>query len=341
MLPVSWENLDLGIQGAVSPPTVNRATRQRQYYWVNGRPVRSPLVSAALGKAYGALLPPGRHPVVALGITLAPDNLDVNIHPRKTEIKFLQERAIFTAAQEAVERTVQRLAPASLPWEEAVGATAWPAEPVPGWHVSEPEAPYVMHAAGSSATPLQALGQLGNTFVVASGAQGLVVLDQHAAHESLLYAQLLTAEHGGVELDDLLPVSLTAAQYQAVIRLQPSLVALGFHLEPFGKETVLVRTIPAVLQPGLRPGSFVEALQEALQRATPQSSPEEWHEHLAAALACRHAIHAGDPLSTVQMHALVESITQQRLAYTCPHGRPTHVTLSLAELERRFLRLTE
>ena len=83
MLPVSWQSLDLGIQGAVSPPSINRATRQRQYCWVNGRPVRSPLVSAALERAYGALLPPGRHPVAALGITLSPTLLDVNIHPAK------------------------------------------------------------------------------------------------------------------------------------------------------------------------------------------------------------------------------------------------------------------
>src|SRR5207247_9319299 len=85
MVPVSWQSLDLIIHGAVSPPTLHRATRQRQYYWVNGRPVRSPLVSAALEKAYGTLLPPGRHPVAALGITLSPTFLDVNVHPRKTE----------------------------------------------------------------------------------------------------------------------------------------------------------------------------------------------------------------------------------------------------------------
>ena len=115
MVPIAWQSLDLVIQGAVSPPTIHRATRQRQYYWVNGRPVRSILVSAALERAYGALLPPGRHPVVALGITLSPTFLDVNVHPRKTEIKFLHERAIFAAVQEAVEMVVQGLPAAGLP----------------------------------------------------------------------------------------------------------------------------------------------------------------------------------------------------------------------------------
>jgi DNA mismatch repair protein MutL len=340
ILPVSWQSLDLSIQGAVSPPSINRATRQRQYCWVNGRPVRSPLVSAALERAYGALLPPGRHPVAALGITLSPTLLDVNIHPRKTEIKFLHERAIFAGVQEAVEMVVQRLAPATLPWEEAADTAAWQAITVPVLHVGEAEAPYDLRAVSPEGAALQPLTQIGNTFIVAAGTQGLIVLDQHAAHESLLYESLMTAEPTSVELAEGFVLHLSVSQYNYVHRLQASLAALGFQLEPFGKETVLVRTVPTILHTLLRLGHLLEAFQEAMQRSTSQSSPEEEREHLAAALACRTAIRAGDPLSTAQMASLVEAVTHQRLAYACPHGRPTHVTLSLAELERRFLRFT-
>jgi DNA mismatch repair protein MutL len=302
--------------------------------------VRSTLVSAALERAYGALLPPGRHPLAALGITLSPTGLDVNIHPRKTEIKFLHERAIFTAVQEAVEMVMQGLAPASLPWEENTGTEAWQALSVPALHVGEADVPYDWRSTAPMIAALHPLGQIGNTFIVASSTQGLMVLDQHAAHESLLYEQLMTAEHGSLELEEAFVLHLNVAQYNCVNRLQPALTALGFQLEPFGKNTVLVRAVPTVLQTLLQPGNLVEALQEAMQRSVLQSPPEEWREHLAAALACRTAIRAGDVLSAAQMHSLVEAATQQRLAYTCPHGRPTHVTLSLAELERRFLRLT-
>jgi DNA mismatch repair protein MutL len=339
MLPVSWHSLDLGIQGAVSPPSLNRATRQRQYCWVNCRPVRSPLVSAAMERAYGALLPPGRHPVMALGITLSPTLLDVNIHPRKTEIKFLHERAIFTGVQEAVEMVVQRLGPESLLWEETTDTVAWQTMTVPVLQVSEAEAPYDLRAGVPEGAALQPLTQVGNTFIIAAGAQGLLVLDQHAAHESLLYEQLMMAGPTSVELAEGFVLHLSMSRYNYEHRLQPAMAALGFQLEPFGKETVLVRAIPTVLHTLLRPGNLLEAFQEAMQRSTSQSSPEEEHEHLAAALACRTAIRAGDPLSTTQMAVLVEAVTQQRLAYACPHGRPTHVTLSLAELERRFLRL--
>jgi DNA mismatch repair protein MutL len=340
MLPVSWQSLDLGIEGAVSPPSIHRATRQRQYYWVNGRPVRSPLVSAALERAYGALLPPGRHPVAALGITLSPTLLDVNIHPRKTEIKFLHERAIFAGVQEAVEIAVQHLAPVTLPWEEATDTATWQSITVPALHIGEAEAPYDLRSVAPEGAALQPLTQIGNTFIVAAGAQGLIVLDQHAAHESILYESLVATEPPSVELAEGFVLHLSVSQYNYVQRLQASLATLGFQLEPFGKETVLVRAVPTMLHTLLRPGNLLEAFQEAMQRSTSQSSPEEEREHLAAALACRTAIRAGDPLSPAQMAPLVEAVTHQRLAYACPHGRPTHVTLSLAELERRFLRLT-
>jgi len=359
MSPVAWQSLDLLIHGAVSPPTLHRATRQRQYYWVNGRPVRSPLVSAAVEKAYGALLPPGRHPVVALGITLSPTFLDVNVHPRKTEIKFLHERAIFAAVQEAVEMVVQRLAPANLPWEERVLrpwadaadaarptvapealTDAWAAMPVPALRIGDAPVPYDLGPVEPDMAALRPLGQVGNIFIVASGPQGLLVLDQHAAHESVLYEQLMRSEPSSLELAEAFSVHLSGGQAHAVTRLQPVLATLGFELEPFGRDTLLVRAVPAVLHVLLRPGNFLEACQEATQRTTPQSSPDEWREHLAAALACRTAIRAGVPLSPSQMAALVDAVTQHPLAYACPPGRPTHVTLSLAELERRFLRLT-
>ncbi len=338
MLPVQWQSLDLAIQGAVAPPALHRATRQRQYYWVNGRPVRSILLSAALEKIYGALLPAGRHPVVALGVTMSPTLLDVNIHPRKTEIKFLHERAVFAGVQEAMARLVQHLTPVALPWEADVPADSWEATPPAAGHISEPFSPYQLAASGVAPAAVLPLGQVGKTFIVASGPQGLVLLDQHAAHESLLYEQLMVTPQMSTELLETYVLPLTPSQEAYVARCQPVLATLGLQIEPFGQRTVLVRALPTVLHDLLRPGNLVEALQEAMQRSQGQSSLEECREDLAAALACRSAIRAGDTLSEVQMCTLVEAVTRQHLAYTCPHGRPTSVTLSLAELERRFLR---
>jgi DNA mismatch repair protein MutL len=338
MLPVRWQSVDLHIQGAVSVPAVHRATRQRQYFWVNGRPIRSGFLSIAVARAYGGLLPPGRHPVIALGLTLPAEFLDVNIHPRKTEIHFLQERAVFVAVQEAVEQVMQHYPPGTGAWEEGGDFTAWPAQAAVLAGVGEEAVPYTL-ASQAAASVLQPLGQVGNTFVIAHGPQGLLVLDQHAAHERLLYDRLLVAEELGIELTEAFVLHLPPQQQQWLTAVEPVLHSLRFHLEPFGKAAVMVHAVPAALQGIVRPGTLLEAFQEAQQRLSSRASPDEVREQLCAALACRNAWRAGDGLSSAQMSELVAAVSQQRLAYTCPHGRPTHVTLSLSELERRFLRL--
>jgi DNA mismatch repair protein MutL len=336
MLPIHWHSVDMRIYGAVGAPAVSRSTRQRQYFWVNSRPVHSGLLSVAVERAYGALLPPGRHPIVALGMSMPPDVLDINVHPRKTEVKFLHERAVFAGVQEAVEMVLQRLpseagqAPAAL--EDWVELSALPMS------VREDGPEYTQPAAAPPMALLQALGQVGNTFVVASGPQGLLLLDQHAAHECLLYDRLLAADATSSELAEAFLLSLTASQHRWLAGVLPVLTALRFQLEPFGKDTLIVRAIPAALQGIVRPGTLIEAVEEARARLTPQATAEEIQEQLSAALACRTAWRAGDRLEAPQMALLIEAVAQQRLPYTCPHGRPTHLTLSLAELERRFLR---
>jgi DNA mismatch repair protein MutL len=206
--------------------------------------------------------------------------------------------------------------------------------------VGEAGVPYenVTPLAGSIAA-IQPLGQVGSTFIVASSPHGVVLIDQHAAHESLIYERLMAAAEASGEPEETFLLPLHPSQYRWLEHLQPVLAALCLHLEPFGKETMIVRAVPAVLQPLLRPGQLLEAIQEAMQRTTPQMSPEALRDCLAAALACRTAIRAGDPLAPAQMTTLVEAMAHQHLPYTCPHGRPTHVILSMAEIERRFLRL--
>ncbi len=337
LLPVRWQSVDLMVYGAVSAPSVNRATRQRQYFWVNGRPIRNALISAAVGRAYGASMLPGRYPLAALGITLPASFLDVNVHPRKQEVSFLHERAVFAAVQEAVEMALQHLAADELPWEETV--QAWPAWPAAAAGVAEGGAPYGGEAGTTSAPLWRPMGQVGNTFIVAGGSEGLILLDQHAAHESLLYAHLMAADEGGHELLDPFVLTLSADQQHWLDRIQPTLLALGFQIEPFGKETILIRAVPVPLVDRVGPNHVIEALHEARQRLTAQSTPEAAREQLGAAFACRTAIRAGDVLPEEQVTTLVDAVGRRQVPYTCPHGRPTYVTLSLSDLERRFLRL--
>jgi DNA mismatch repair protein MutL len=183
------------------------------------------------------------------------------------------------------------------------------------------------------------LGQVGNTFIVASGPEGLVLLDQHAAHESLLYSRLVAAVDAGEELPEPLLLTLTPQQQHWFEAFHAIFPTLNLLLEDFGKDTMLVREVPSALADLITSASLVEAAQEAYQRVGARATVEEAREQLSAALACRTAIRAGDVLTDAQVAGLVEALSAHHLPFTCPHGRPTYVTLSLGDLERRFLRL--
>ena len=335
MRPVQWQNVDVQVFGAISAPDINRATRQWQFFWVNGRPVRSTLMSAALGRTYGARLPPGRYPLAALGVTLPPRLVDVNVHPRKQEVTFVHERAIFAAVQEAADTTLQQMAGAGMDWESEA-PEIWPGWSATDVIIAEPGAPY--GDAESSPSGWRPMGQIGNTYLAANGPEGLLLLDQHATHESMLYAALMRADQGPFELPEPLVLTLTAEQARWLQAIEPMLTTLGFETEPFGRSTLLVRNVPRVLADLLQAPQLLDALQEARQRLTAQASPEVVREQLCAALSCRTAIRAGDVLSDDQAARLVDAVGRRQVPYTCPHGRPTYVALTMADLERRFLR---
>jgi DNA mismatch repair protein MutL len=337
MMPVLRHSADLRIDGAIGLPGVSRATRQRQYFWVNGRPIRSGLLGTAVERAYGGLLQPGRHAVVAFGLEVAPEVLDVNVHPRKTEVAFLHQRAVFVAVQEAVEMALQRLPAAGEDWQEGFEPGDWDDSVFPPPAIQEPRQVYGT-APGRMAT-VHALGQMAQTYVVAHAPQGLVLIDQHAAHEALLYERLVASDDPGVELAEACVLHLRPDELQWIDAIGPALASLGLRLEPFGREARMLRHVPAVLHDRLDAAVCLEALQEARRRIRPHMSPEEVGEQLGAALACRTAWRAGDALTAEQIDRLVGALAAQHLAFTCPHGRPTYVILTLSELERRFLRL--
>jgi DNA mismatch repair protein MutL len=333
--PVQWQSVDIQVFGVISAPDIHRATRQRQFFWVNGRPMRSTLISAALGRAYGARLPPGRYPLAALGVTLPASLVDVNVHPRKQEVTFVHERAIFAAVQEAADTTLQHVAGASMDWDSEA-PEIWPGWSATKVSVAEPGAPY--GDAESVPSGWRPMGQIGNTYLAANGPEGLLLLDQHATHESLLYAALMRVDQGPCELPEPLVLTLTAEQERWLQAIQPTLTALGFETEPFGRATVLVRSVPTVLADLIHAPQLLDALQEARQRLTVQAAPEVVQEQLCAALSCRTAIRAGDTLPDDQAARLVDAVGRRQVPYTCPHGRPTYVSLTMADLERRFLR---
>ncbi len=332
MLEVDYTSLDLKVRGFISRPTLARASREWQYFFVNGRPIRSGLLAVMLERPYAGRLPPNRHPLAVGNIQSDPQYVDVNVHPRKAEVRFYQERAIYGALTQAVEAALRDFPLLTI----QPGATDWSFANAPLGEssfvgVAEPRAEY---RPGS----WHALGQIHNTYLLAQSAEGLVIVDQHAAQEQVFYERL-TSEGGKHSV-------VRGAEGSNVMQLMPNEAkllsehleayrTLGIELEPFGENTFRVEGMPSFIK--LNPAELVTALVQEHDRYRTLDE-DQLRDKLASRAACLSAIKAGDVLDLDQQQALLDELIQVYSPATCPHGRPTFVTLRMEELAHRFLR---
>jgi len=328
MLPVAWQAGELRVQGHISSPAIGRSRRDGQHFFVNGRPIRSGLLAVMLERPYAGRLAPGRSPLAVIHITLDPALVDVNVHPRKAEVRFAQERAVYQALSQAVSAAL-----APFPIQETLG--------LPGWPFPEtPSAPLVL-AEGSPAyqasRQAEALGQVHNTYVVARAFEELIVVDQHAAHEAVLTERLL-AGSGRAPLEPPARLALPANEAERLAANLDALADLGWEIEPFGVYGFVVRSLPAALAGCELEGGVPALMAELNPELEAGHAPEALRERLAARTACRAAVKAGDWLSLEQQQALLDELLAAWSPSTCPHGRPALFRLSVDEIERRFLR---
>lgn len=325
-------------------PERSRPGRAGQHLFVNSRPIQSALLRRAVEQGYAQLLPVGRFPVFALLLDLDPASIDVNIHPRKLEIRFKEESRIFGA----VVRAVRDALLGSPLVREAVLSSVASAAPAQARGRGDGWIPLALEAreahpgyapAGDRRLPaLRAVGQVLNAYLVAEGPDGLYLVDQHAAHERVLYERLLAARRkGGVASQGLavpLTVELAPAHLALLAGHQDQLAQLGFAAEPFGSRTALLRAVP-VLVAGAAPG---ELLHRAIGALEGDGEGEDPLERVTIATACHTAIRAGDPLSPEAIAALLADLAATDDPFTCFHGRPTIVAVPRSQLERWFLR---
>ncbi len=326
MLEVDYTSVDLRVRGFVSRPSLARAGRDWQSFYVNGRPIRSGLLAVMLERPYAGYLPPNRHPLAVIWIDVDPKLVDVNVHPRKAEVRFYQERAIYDAAAQAVEQALR-----SLPQPAMAAAGQWPFANVP---VFEGGAAPAMRETPAEYAHWRAVAQVHNTYILAQSGDGLIIVDQHAAQEQVYY-ELLTTAAGG-------PVETVGAQIQVTAREAALLNehldeyrALGIDVEPFGENTFRLNALPTLVP--LEPAEFVASLLQEHERHRVLEG-DALRDRLAAKAACISAVKAGDPLSSERQQMLLQDLGQAYSPATCPHGRPVFIALRLEELERRFLR---
>ena len=343
---VGWqagEAVPITVTGMVGAPTVNKAGRDALHFFVNRRVIGSRLLTRAVEEAYQGLLMQGRHPIAIINITLPPSQVDVNIHPTKAEVKFQNERAVFTSVQRAVRSMLVSTAPvpqieeAQKPYtgQSATGARSlWP---VSGQTYSTMPLPEQAPTARMTLPVLRVIGQVAGNYIVAEGPDGLYVIDQHAAHERIMYEQLTAQKTSrGIPVQGMLePYSLEVTPQQDEMMKSEigKLQEFGFTIEPFGERTYLVRVIPAVL----KDSDWLEALREILD--SPHDKTTNVEDNIIKSLACHSAVRAGKKLSDDEMRELVRQLEKVNLPQTCPHGRPTMLHLSTGQLEKEFGRV--
>lgn len=418
MLPVNpIEGLPVVVRGYVSRPAVTRAGRMHQSFFVNGRLVRSPMLSRALDEAFKGYVPQGRYPVSCLFITVDPAVVDVNVHPTKMEVRFADDRPVFDVVLRSVRATLaganlaapavastdptppaaptpttpprshrveQSIVVQSAGYDPFAGddaarepspqsqyQTGRPAAPPPGaggqhgfapWRLrpSEPQATLSLDLgaaapqpaetpASNAATPAPAVGgstlpelnpvaRVLDTYVVCEGPDAVYIIDQHAAHERVLYDALLRRDSDDVTSQALLiPVTLNLshADAQVLEAHRDHLAELGFQIEPFGKDAYVLRAVPMLLV-GRNYARVLQDVIDDLRERGHSGRLEDERAEICALLACHSVTRSGDALQPEEMRRLVQDLRESPAPYTCAHGRPTMLVLPRGELERKI-----
>jgi DNA mismatch repair protein MutL len=339
--------LDLGhsdhgvrVEGLASPPDLSRGGRDDVVVLVNGRPVRDPALFQAVLQAYRPLLARDRFPLVVLALSLPLADVDVNVHPTKAWVRFRHPRLVHAVVGEAVTAALRRPAvvPAALPAREpAAGAAAAEGS---GGPVTDQRALFAEPRATYGAADFgRVLGQVQDTFVVAASETEVFFVDQHAAHERVLFEQLRESLAGGaVDAQALLfpePLALGPAARALLEAWRTPLERLGFAFEGFGGNAILVRAVPALLKDD-EPRRLIEAAVDEL--GGPRAG-EPVIDRVLSFVACRAAIKANTALDRVEMERLVTELAGTATPYFCPHGRPTMSRVALADVRRDVRRL--
>ncbi|MFW6112995.1 MAG: DNA mismatch repair endonuclease MutL [Thermodesulfobacteriota bacterium] len=358
LLPFALEGGPWAAAGALSVPDYTVASSRFQVLLVNRRVVQDRILAAAVKAAYQGLMPRGRHPVVVVYLTLPPEQVDVNVHPAKTEVRFRDPGKVYGLLLGALRQGLGSLAgeapqyrvswqPGSLALAQDPGAAPPPAAAPSAWSgpLPSPAPSFPSPPEAPSPPPrfrfqdLHLIGQLQNTYILAQSSEGLVLIDQHAAHERVLYEKLAAAADGSPRQSLLFPrvVEVSPAQADWVGENLELLADLGLGLEPFGGASFRVTAVPAWLaQADLE--ALVLDLVDNLAPVKSRLSPQGVQEQVRTLMACHGAIRAGQQLAPEEMMALLAQLDEIQVSSHCPHGRPLWRLIPYTDIRQSFRR---
>jgi len=352
LLEVNYSDEYLQIKGYTSPLNISRSTRKEIFFFINGRLVRDPVLSSAITRAYHGLLMVGRFPITNLFINISPTEVDVNVHPTKAEVRLRNSNKVFTTIQRIIRKTIAAYAPYA-----AVSPNIWKTPEftkdkgnikigfngsvdtiqeaqLDGQLKSVPWDPSKV----SGLPLLRSIGQLGLTYIIAEGPDGLYLIDQHAAHERILFEKISNQAVGEKISQFLLepvPVTFPVSQFERLEQQLDLLIGIGFQLESFGPGTYKIMAVPQILS-SMDPK---EALLIAI--SDDQNSPKKLvdegnREKMITRICKRLSIKGGQVLSVQEQEQLIRDLENCVNPRTCPHGRPTMIHISVGVLERQF-----
>lgn len=359
IVPASYFSDNVKVSGYVCKPSLTRQNNKSNYLFVNRRHVHSRRLSYAVYEGYATLLMRGNYPVTYLFLDINPVMVDVNVHPTKDEVKFREESAVFAAVKTAVaqalgseELSINVTAESRAPYSP--GAYAQGVQTAVESFYSRPQEalfePFVSVKNSNSAVFVQsesrdylyirALGQINKTYIVGEDSHGLVVIDQHAAHEKALYEEIVTAmKQGGMKVQELLipeVLEFTPAEKKIVSSNLESFEKLGFSLEEFGVNEYKITAHPLIIR-DKSSGPFVRDIVSALTEKG-GAQFEDALKDICATIACRAAVKAGDVLNDKEIEGLLRGYFEAKEPFSCPHGRPPVIKIGFEEIEKMFKR---
>jgi DNA mismatch repair protein MutL len=368
MLPIFYGGSDFKIDGFIGKPVLSRSTTQHQYFFVNKRPIQHFLLANTIREAFHSMLMENKKPVFIVNINIDPSLVDVNVHPRKLEVRFQDQQALirtmYNATKAALEKT--DLTPLAFTESQRYMADSFPKNitqsnsqsysknySVPKNPPStiqealsftknflqERDAQPLQNTSNEEHVSLKSISQISNSYIVAESDEGLVLIDQHAAHERVRYEELMNQfENENKSVQPLLVPAQMEFTDQEALLIEENIgifTVLGFDIQNFGGRTFVINAVPSFLS-----GEDIdEVIKGVLDDIINEKSPTKFQgksEAVIHYMACRSAIKFGQKLQLPEMQALIMKMEKLKRPYTCPHGRPTMIKLTLSELERMF-----
>ncbi|MEW6095443.1 MAG: DNA mismatch repair endonuclease MutL [bacterium] len=367
IIPIEFKSDLIEVSGFLAKPTYTRRDRNLQSIFVNQRHVVNKTVTHAIYQGYHTLLPKDRHPIIIIFIKIDPCKVDVNVHPTKREIRFHSESQIHDLIVQAIRKTLSQanlIPEVTTPQQKSVPSAEKPMiKPTPPKQQEIPlpaytsmqvtpvttSQPTILPTPSLPPRPLklesdiQPIGQAFNSYIIAQSREGMFIIDQHAAHERVLYEKLMNEARDEATLPAqilLIPITLETDYKETAVLVQniPTFNSLGFEIDEFGQNSFIIRSVPAVLEKG-DPKELIFELIYELQSIGRSKTPHEIREKILISVSCHSAIKAGDKLAQQEMESLISQLSQTQLPFTCPHGRPVIIKMSINELEKRFMRI--